>query len=44
MLQRFFGLVVSALLLHEQIQVSSLMIVVTIGIVARVAGAKKLTN
>jgi drug/metabolite transporter (DMT)-like permease len=42
LLQPFFGLVLSALLLHEQ--VSPLMIVVTMGIVACVAGARKFAN
>lgn len=42
LLQPFFGLILSALLLHEQ--VSWLMIVVTMGIVACVAGAKKFAS
>jgi drug/metabolite transporter (DMT)-like permease len=42
LLQPFFGLVLSALLLHEQ--VSPLMIVVTMGIVTCVAGARKFAN
>jgi drug/metabolite transporter (DMT)-like permease len=42
LLQPFFGLVLSALLLHEE--VSPLMIVVTMGIVACVAGARKFAN
>ena len=42
LLQPFFGLVLSALLLHEQ--VSPLMIVVIMGIVACVAGAKRFAS
>jgi drug/metabolite transporter (DMT)-like permease len=42
LLQPFFGLILSALVLHEQ--VSWLMIVVTMGIVACVAGAKKFAS
>ena len=39
LLQPFFGLMLAALLLHEQ--VSATMLLVTFGIVACVAGAKK---
>ncbi|TIT73895.1 MAG: DMT family transporter, partial [Mesorhizobium sp.] len=39
LLQPFFGLALAATLLHEQ--VSSLMVVVTLGVVACVFGAKK---
>jgi drug/metabolite transporter (DMT)-like permease len=42
LLQPFFGLVLSTLLLHEQ--VSPLMIIVTMGIVACVAGAKRFAS
>lgn len=42
LLQPFFGFALAAALLHEQ--VSSLMLVVTIGVVACVAGAKRLAT